>query len=142
MSLDSIAVGAARECARQGGGAQALIGLLKAHLYALRTSTSRLPRLSDLIEMGALVDPDHGVVRLTPVTFASGRHAVDWSLVPSTLEVLFDRLDAEVEPAEFTKALLDVHPFRDGNGRVGWLVLNWLGGTLADPVPLPDFYTS
>ena len=140
VSLESIAVGAARECERQGVGEAALIGLLHAHVYALGASATALPTLSDLLRMGALVDPDYGVVRSTPVTFAAGGQAVDWTVVRPTLERLFGRLDADVDSVEFTKAVLDVHPFRDGNGRVAWLLLNWLTGTLDDPVPLPDFY--
>jgi fido (protein-threonine AMPylation protein) len=33
-----------------------------------------------------------------------------------------------------------IHPFRDGNGRTGKIIYNWLMGTLRAPVFPPDMF--
>lgn len=45
----------------------------------------------------------------------------------------------DLEPLVFYKRLLVIHPFFDGNGRTGKIILNWLNGTLeSNPVFPPD----
>jgi hypothetical protein len=143
-NLESIATVAARECVRQQVDEDALIRLLQAHNHAVSRAERVLrPSIYDVLDLGKQVEPithDLGILRTHPVTFASGGTAVDHTLIADTLERLVDRLDAETDPAEFTKAFLDIHPFRDGNGRTAWLIFNWINGTLNDPLPLPDFY--
>ena len=38
------------------------------------------------------------------------------------------------------KALLDIHPWADGNGRTASILRNWVYGKLDDPEPLPYYY--
>lgn len=41
---------------------------------------------------------------------------------------------------EAYKEFEGVHPFEDGNGRVGKVIFNWLRGTLDEPALPPDFW--
>jgi len=43
-------------------------------------------------------------------------------------------------PAEAYREFQEIHPFRDGNGRVGKIVFNLLNGTLHDPQMPPNFF--
>lgn len=66
-------------------------------------------------------------------------------LLPPPPEKVREAIERLVEfqknatPEEFYREFEVVHPFRDGNGRVGCIILNYLMGTLKDPVKPPDF---
>lgn len=58
---------------------------------------------------------------------------------------LYDSLTQEWHPYEYfvdqwLKALLDIHPWQDGNGRTASIVRNLLCGTLMEPIALPYYY--
>lgn len=77
--------------------------------------------------------------RQTPVSFRDGGTAADWWEVPHLMERLLS-FQHEATPDEFTKQFLDIHPFADGNGRVGSLLWNILSGTIKSPVRMPNYY--
>lgn len=51
---------------------------------------------------------------------------------------LFDLGLGVLTPVEFYKEFEIIHPFGDGNGRTGKVILNWLNGTLLNPVFPPQ----
>ena len=56
--------------------------------------------------------------------------APDWQEVPRLITQLLGFEDESIlTPTEFFKEFQEIHPFRDGNGRVGALLYNWLKDT-------------
>jgi hypothetical protein len=142
-NLESIAIGAARECIRQGVDEHALVNLLSAHdhTYALWQGHLR-PSFESILTLGRMVEPEvnRNGFRRTPVTFANQTsEPTNWMEIPFALARLVTE-GVRATPSEYAKAFLDIHPFLDGNGRVAWLLFNWQGGVLDDPLPLPEFY--
>lgn len=142
--LVRIATVAAGECVRQRVGFRRLTYLLGAYDYALFTAATARPRKplrGDALHLAGMIEPTKAAqYRTTPVTFQNGGTAAHHSQIERTMFRMFNLLDADTDPDEFTKAFLDVHPFADGNGRTAWVLWNWLRGTLHYPDPLPDFY--
>lgn len=144
VDLERVASVAAREVERQikvvAERPAATECLLIAHASVLE-SAHRLPTLDDVRWLGAMIEPDKArTFRVGPAVFPSGGTANDHELIVPNLTRMFDLLDADTDTDQFVKAFLDVHPFRDGNGRTAWVLYNWLRGTLGQPDPLPDYY--
>lgn len=141
-NLEAIAIAAARECNRQGVSEDALIRLLQAHEYAVRHH-DRLPTAADVREVAYLIEPTINAngYRQRPVSFANLlTTATEWPYIPETVDRIMGHSDWATDPAALTKALLDCHPFLDGNGRMAWVIYNWHARQLGDPLALPEFY--
>lgn len=138
--LEDIALHCVEECVRQNVGLSGLVDLLGAYEFAVQQCADHgLPTEDDVMDLAARIEPStRGRYRRTPVVFASGGHATTAELLPNAMDRLFDP-PPDVVPEEFVRAFLAIHPFTDGNGRVAFVLLNWLKGTLAQPVPLPEY---
>lgn len=106
------------------------------------------PELNDMSMESAL--KGEGNLRNTPVGFATGgkatnpvdvphqfhRWAVTWT--EGILRPQEQATEEEVDRA--VKALLQIHPWVDGNGRTASILRNWMLGTLDNPTQLPNFF--
>lgn len=89
-----------------------------------------------------------GRFRTGPAVFMDGGTAAPAQDIETRLVSLLSWLNDEdpfadrpstATPEEFYRELMYIHPFKDGNGRVGALVYNWLNGTLDGPVNPPEY---
>jgi len=138
-TLEAIALSCVVECERQHVGLDRLACLISGYSYAV-DNAGRLPTEGDLLHLAGVIEPmNNGRYRSTPVTFASGGFAASAQSIPGATARMFGYLDEDTDPDEFTRSLLRIHPFTDGNGRVAFVIRNWLAGTLLEPSALPDY---
>ena len=132
------------EVQRQGHDTSRLDGIervgwmLNVWGYALRQDDK--PTVSDILMIGRLIEPEKNPNPHTPRRCnvrVGSRNCPPWEQVERLLRELIKKRDS-LEPLEFYRGLLEIHPFVDGNGRTGKVVLNWLNGTLLNPIFPPD----
>jgi len=139
VSLDIHAVArvAALECERQQVDLHALSRLLAAYAFVYENQDVELS-IGHVIMLGSMVEPVKArKFRITPVTFRNGGSSAPHDMIYELLEHRIEERDLTVE--EFIKEFLWIHPFEDGNGRVAWILQNWLNKTMDRPDTLKEY---
>ena|ERR1017187_3861616 len=135
----------AEEVARQGHNVQELDGIervgwmLNGWAYALMRAEVR-PTTADAILLGTEIEPRKNTGSRKVNVRVGMRLCPEWHQVKRLLAQLFENGEL-LTPIEFYKEFETIHPFVDGNGRTGKILLNWLNGTLLDPIfPPADLF--
>ena len=132
----------AEECKRQQSGETSVYNMCEAFsyvsglLFCIEEPDYKW-RVERVLDAARFVEPEKNLegFRKQPVT-------VKGTVIPvqdfqRKLELLFEYVS---DPTEWYKEFQLVHPFNDGNGRVGSLFFNFLSGTLKNPVAPPDLF--
>lgn len=145
VEVSRIAAWAAQECERQRSGERSVEWMVNGWLHAIQHQ-HLTPTETDIVHLGRLVEPRHndGLGYRRVNVQVGGDVCPPWRMVPEAMTKLVAFLtdpEAKVDPEKFYYEYETIHPFRDGNGRTGSILLNWLQGTLGDPVAPPDFWS-
>jgi hypothetical protein len=126
------------DLAEPNDGGVRVEGMLSAWLYAYRRR-ERVPTIKDVRALGAKIEArnENGFRRVSVLIGGLAKPAVD---LQWRTRVLLQAWHATT-PLEFYRWFEEIHPFEDGNGRTGKVLLNWRNGSLRRPVfPPADFW--
>lgn len=136
---------AAQECAWQQSGELSVAWMVEGWRYAYRYRR-RAITLQHILSLAKIVEPRKNLDGLRKCNVRVGWSVkLDWQLVPKALDTLIDTQPAlgavsRAEATEWFRQYEEIHPFRDGNGRTGTLLHNWLLGSLVIPMHAPNLW--
>ena len=150
------------ECKMQMSGELSVCWMVDAWIYARDVAyrldnmydgyTYTLPTLADVLNIGRLVEPHDNLNGFRRCGVQIGVDVkMNWEDIPRQMGNLLDALYepriqrdgysmSVISPEQFFKEYEEIHPFRDGNGRSGQILYNWVNGTLNAPVWAPNFW--
>lgn len=115
--------------------------MVNAWSYAITTMQKEQNLDVEIIEQfGILVDPAENKYGFRHVNVWVGDHqgAPPDEIIPRMRRLV--TLLGSIEPWEAYREFEHIHPFADGNGRVGKIIFNWLSNRLDNPIMPPDLF--
>jgi len=138
------------ECTRQEDLSYQSVGeMVEAWHYALVEHLSYKDSITNYLtpefikRIGKLVKSSNKGFRVTPVVFRNGDQGAPYTEIFRLLTNLCDAYAlGQVNPDEFYFEFEKIHPFEDGNGRVGTILWNLLMGNYTTPTQPPNVFNN
>lgn len=133
----------AKECERQQSGELSVYNMIRAFDYAI-SQKHKNPTKEFIVGLGKLIEPQKITgFRKIPVTINSV--AIPYQNIERSLDNLLeafniDDASLQISPKEFYVEFEKIHPFVDGNGRVGVILYNIYGEDILNPVIPPNAF--
>ena len=147
--IESIVSYCAEEVHRQGRTPHQVSYMVDAWLDAVQEfPNKKYPSLEDIQAWGTTIEPESNPYvdglgywnSFRAVQVFVGDHVpVRPEFVYIAMEDWYNRLP-ELSPEQAYREFEEIHPFVDGNGRVGKIIFNWLNGSLLSPEWPPNFW--
>jgi hypothetical protein len=128
-----------RECKIQDDcSMESCLNMLSACKIALNMN---IITMQDILLLGELIKPDHNTkgFRNTPVIFKNLSKGLHPELIKNALTNLVNAQEY-LSPIEFYQEFELIHPFEDGNGRLGAILYNVLNKSMNDPILPPELF--